>query len=138
MLACRLTCECTPGKTFASAATLRKHQMSQRHGVWELRRENKELRAQLAAAENRRRELERTVHMLATQPRKRRVTERVKKQVAAGQQWKCGDCGALLSSAYQIDHIAPLWRGGSNDADNLRALCSNCHSLKTQREASSA
>lgn len=130
----RLECPCTSGKVFASAATLRKHQTTQRHRVWALGDENRILRADLVAAENRCRELERTVQQLIDQPRRRRVTERVKKQVAADQGWKCSVCDCLLSSAYQIDHIVPLWQCGSNERDNLTAMCANCHALKTQRE----
>ena len=130
----RLECPCTPEKVFASVATLRRHHTSQRHKVWMLREDNRRLRADLAAAENRCRELERTVQQLIAQPRRRRVTERVKKQVAADQEWKCSSCSCLLSSAYQIDHIVPLWKTGSNERENLTALCANCHALKTQRE----
>lgn len=130
----RLECPCTPGKIFVSATTLRKHQTSQRHSAWALGEENRRLRADLVAAENRCRELEHMVQQLMAQPRRRRVTERVKKQVAADQEWKCSMCKYVLSSAYQIDHINPLWKGGSNDRDNLTALCPNCHALKTQQE----
>ena len=134
-LALRLECPCTPGKTFASAATLKRHRESQRHRAFARGEEVRQLRADLAAAENRCRELERTVQELIAQPRRRRVTERVKKQVAVDQEWRCSDCGSVLSSAFQVDHVRPLWQGGSNDRDNLAALCANCHALKTQREA---
>jgi 5-methylcytosine-specific restriction endonuclease McrA len=130
----RLECPCTPQKRFASEATLRKHRESQRHRAWELSEENHRLRADLTAAENRCRELEHTVQQLIAQPRRRRVTERVKKQVAADQEWKCSACHSVLTSAYQVDHITPLWRGGSNERDNLTALCPNCHAIKTQAE----
>ena len=95
----------------------------------------RELRAALAESEQARRALERTVRDLATQPRQRRVTERTKKRVASGQQWKCAACAEVLSSAFQVDHVVPLWQGGGNDEGNLRALCPNCHALKTQDEA---
>jgi 5-methylcytosine-specific restriction endonuclease McrA len=131
----RLECPCVPGKIFARAASLRKHQTSQRHRAWALSVENRRLRVDLVAADNRCRELETIVQQLIAQPRRRRVTERVKKQVAADQQWKCSTCDCLLSSAYQVDHIIPLWKAGSNERDNLTALCPNCHALKTQLEA---
>ena len=35
----------------------------------------------------------------------------------------------------ELDHIAPLWAGGSNDAANLQWLCKPCHAAKTAREA---
>jgi len=31
----------------------------------------------------------------------------------------------------QLDHIKPLWAGGSNDPSNLQAVCACCHALKT-------
>ena len=134
-LALQLQCPCTPGKVFATPATLKRHRESQKHRAFASGEEIRQLRADLAAAENRCRELERTVQQLIAQPRRRRVTERVKKQVAADQQWKCSLCESVLSSAFQVDHVRPLWQGGTNERDNLTALCANCHALKTQQEA---
>ena len=34
----------------------------------------------------------------------------------------------------QIDHIVPLATGGTNDSDNLQALCKKCHFDKTKTE----
>lgn len=68
-------------------------------------------------------------------PIKRRVTEPVKKIVAARQNWRCADCSKLLSAAYQVDHRVALADGGTNRPSNLAALCPNCHALKTQLEA---
>lgn len=34
----------------------------------------------------------------------------------------------------QVDHIQPLFFGGSNHEANLQALCPNCHREKTQTE----
>ena len=132
-----LTCPCWPGKVFATAGSLRTHRLSQRHQPHEARLEIADLRAQLAQSVNARRALERTVQDLATQPRLRRVTESVKKRVAASQAWKCAACAEVLQATYQIDHRQPLWRGGSNEPDNLQALCPNCHAAKTQIEGGS-
>ena len=62
---------------------------------------------------------------------KRNVSESKKKYVAAAQQWKCKKCGITLDATYEIDHILPLYKGGSNDVNNLEALCRNCHGNKT-------
>ena len=106
-----------------------------RHQLHEARAEIVHLRAELTSSENARRELELAVQRLATTPRLRRVTERVKKIVAARQKWLCIACSNTLDATYQIDHVTPLWRGGTNDSDNLQALCPNCHAAKTQLEA---
>ena len=40
-----------------------------------------------------------------------------------------------MSSAFQVDHTVPLWRGGSDDISNTNACCASCHAIKTQLEA---
>jgi len=42
----------------------------------------------------------------------------------------CVVCG---NQAMEVDHIMPLEAGGTNDWDNLQALCKRCHSQKTNR-----
>jgi 5-methylcytosine-specific restriction protein A len=63
----------------------------------------------------------------------RNVPESVKKYVAANQYWKCKGCNNLLDETYEIDHILALEDNGTNDLDNLQALCRNCHGKKTAR-----
>lgn len=48
--------------------------------------------------------------------------------------WKCNehDCGATEN--LQVDHIIPLSKGGSNELDNLQALCHSCHEKKSGRK----
>lgn len=70
----------------------------------------------------------------ATTKEKRNVTGLTKKKVAASQQWKCGHCKATLDETYEVDHIKALFQGGTNDPDNLVALCPNCHRKKTVNE----
>ena len=62
---------------------------------------------------------------------KRNVSESKKKYVASNQQWKCASCNELLDATYEIDHITPLYKGGTNEVSNLKALCRNCHGKKT-------
>jgi 5-methylcytosine-specific restriction endonuclease McrA len=66
---------------------------------------------------------------------KRKVSEALKKQVAAAQSWDCKACRMRLSASYEVDHIVPLSAGGTNDRNNLQALCRNCHGEKTNRES---
>jgi len=65
-----------------------------------------------------------------------RLTNAVKKNVAANQQWKCQICSLLLEATYEIDHVIPKCKGGTNDENNLQALCPNCHRKKTRKDIS--
>tara|TARA_B100001094_G_C18177630_1_gene798802 strand:- start:1626 stop:1985 length:360 start_codon:yes stop_codon:yes gene_type:complete len=62
---------------------------------------------------------------------KRYVSEKNKKYIASQQKWRCNNCNKLLDFTFEIDHIKPLYKGGSNILLNLQALCPNCHRLKT-------
>jgi hypothetical protein len=67
-------------------------------------------------------------------PVKRSVSETKKKFVASQQQWKCGNCKNQLNHTFEIDHKIRLEYGGTNDINNLIALCRNCHGEKTAQE----
>lgn len=62
---------------------------------------------------------------------KRKLTDSNKKYVAANQKWLCNHCKQTLDHTYEIDHKIALYKGGSNDMNNLQALCRNCHGKKT-------
>ena len=62
---------------------------------------------------------------------KRYVSVKNKKIVASNQKWNCNICKNMLDETYEIDHITPLYKGGTNDIINLQALCPNCHRKKT-------
>lgn len=65
---------------------------------------------------------------------KRSVSETKKKYVASSQEWKCGNCKQQLDHTFEIDHKLRLEYGGSNEVQNLIALCRNCHGRKTASE----
>lgn len=65
---------------------------------------------------------------------KRSVSETKKKYIASQQDWKCGECQEKLQAWFEVDHIKRLDRGGSNEINNLVALCRNCHGKKTAME----
>jgi hypothetical protein len=65
---------------------------------------------------------------------KRSVSETKKKYVASQQGWKCGDCKQQLNAWFEVDHIKRLDRGGTNEVNNLVALCRDCHGKKTAME----
>lgn len=43
-----------------------------------------------------------------------------------------------VTPATECDHVTPKAKGGTDDLDNLQAICSPCHQEKTQREAAEA
>jgi 5-methylcytosine-specific restriction endonuclease McrA len=36
----------------------------------------------------------------------------------------CALCGEIATT---VDHIRPIWAGGTDDPANLRSLCADCH-----------
>ena len=65
---------------------------------------------------------------------KRSVSETKKKFVASRQGWCCNDCKNQLPAWFEVDHVVRLENGGSNNVDNLVALCRDCHGRKTAME----
>ena len=65
---------------------------------------------------------------------KRSVSETKKKYVAANQNWICKHCNKQLPAWFEVDHVMKLEYGGSNNIDNLEALCRDCHGKKTALE----
>jgi len=43
---------------------------------------------------------------------------------------RCAYCGELLSQGWQVDHIYPKYRGGSDDESNLNPACRPCNNRK--------
>lgn len=50
------------------------------------------------------------------------------------QRGRCAYCRAKLAASYNVDHITPLSRGGSNDRQNLQMLCVPCNSHKAAKD----
>ena len=65
---------------------------------------------------------------------RRRLTDAEKKKVAAGQQWKCAECGCALDETYEVDHIEQHAIRANNTRQNLQALCPRCHRCKTVQD----
>ena len=133
----RLTCACNPGKVYASPASFRNHLQSQRHRRFAQSSESRNLRVRLGHAEQEIAQLRARVKellLLLHKPCRRKVGTATKKQVAAQQKWACAKCEVMLTASYEVDHIKPVYLGGSNDTVNLQALCPECHRCKTQRD----
>jgi 5-methylcytosine-specific restriction protein A len=41
-----------------------------------------------------------------------------------------------INNGFEVDHIVPLWKGGSDDDGNKEVLCDAHHKAKSAREAS--
>ena len=59
---------------------------------------------------------------------------RVKTRIIKERGRTCQYCGTL-SDHLELDHIIPLWNGGSHIDANLQLLCYECHKTKTISES---
>ena len=65
----------------------------------------------------------------------RKVTPFQKKVCAEKHGWRCAcGCNKPLDASFEVDHIVPLSRGGTNHMSNLQPLRASCHKLKTSIE----
>jgi 5-methylcytosine-specific restriction protein A len=48
----------------------------------------------------------------------------------------CGHCmeKGFVSEAVEVDHIVPLFKGGTDAWANLQSLCAQCHADKTRED----
>lgn len=66
--------------------------------------------------------------------RRKPIPSFIKERVRYRQKYKCKNCSVLLPPGHEIDHVTPLWAGGTDDASNLQALCGTCHNIKSRVE----
>lgn len=50
------------------------------------------------------------------------------------QKGKCACCLKSIKDGYQVDHIIPLSKGGSNDKYNIQLLCAPCNLSKRAKD----
>ena len=63
-----------------------------------------------------------------------KFTSGQREEIKNEQASKCIICQEVLKEKYHIDHIKPLVCGGTNERDNLQALCVSCHIEKSRDE----
>ena len=64
-----------------------------------------------------------------------KFTKEFKEMVLEKSKKKCAGCQCCLkNNKYDIDHKRALANGGTNQIDNLQALCKSCHQDKTTNE----
>lgn len=63
-----------------------------------------------------------------------RPWRRRRAEILLRDQYTCKVCD-LTTNQLEVDHIVNLAQGGSDDDDNLQAICIPCHKAKTAREA---
>lgn len=63
-----------------------------------------------------------------------KISNKLRDEIVITQENKCNDCKCTLSKFFQIDHKIALQYGGTNDINNLQALCCECHSKKSISE----
>lgn len=49
------------------------------------------------------------------------------------QRGRCYYCGEKVGKTYDVDHVVPLSRGGTNDPDNLVIACASCNRSKSDK-----
>lgn len=134
-----LTCPCRPDFVYKTRASFQAHVRSARHVAWEDEAALRDARLTIVRLEAENLRLKRVIDELIMRPAggqvaTRSLTAAQKKRVAASQRWTCNECREVLDENYEIDHIHPLARGGSNAVQNLQALCRACHAHKTERQ----
>ena len=56
--------------------------------------------------------------------------QRVRKEVLDREYWTCHYCG---QEATTVDHVIPISKGGTDEAQNMVAACNPCNSGKRDR-----
>ena len=73
---------------------------------------------------------------LQPQPIKRKpIKPSLRFEILKRDGYRCQMCGVTAKdgATLEIDHITPVSKGGSNDADNLQVLCRDCNAGKSDQ-----
>ena len=66
-------------------------------------------------------------------PKRNPIKPSIRFQVLKRDNYRCQMCGVTAKdgATLEIDHILPVSKGGTNDADNLQVLCRDCNAGKS-------
>jgi 5-methylcytosine-specific restriction endonuclease McrA len=60
-------------------------------------------------------------------------------RIRARDKGQCQQCirerRSHINNGFQVDHVVPLWDGGTDDDSNKETICDEHHKIKTAREA---
>lgn len=71
-------------------------------------------------------------------PRAAKVPDKIRRRIHKRDRHTCQACFAPVGPSAPVDHIRPVFEGGTHDPANLRTLCQDCHDQKSQAEAQRA
>lgn len=66
-----------------------------------------------------------------TSTKRKKFPITTRQRICARQRWNCNFCHRRLADVFTIDHMVPLFLGGSNQTWNLQAICPSCDQFKT-------
>jgi hypothetical protein len=72
-----------------------------------------------------------TIDVKKNTEKRKKFPQVFRNTICCRQEWKCNCCKKLLPSEIIVDHMVPLFLNGSNDMNNLQAICSSCDKFKT-------
>ena len=114
----RKNCNYSPQSTIEKIERLENTVLEQQRNY---EQECNELRTQIAKSSN----------ITIVQQGRRKIKSSIRKEIVDKQSNKCRKCYNPLNQYFQIDHIVAIQFGGTDEMDNLQALCSNCHLEKS-------
>lgn len=148
---------CVCGKKYSYSQTLYTHKkrcsvINQQNEITELHTQINKLKDRLWIVDTERKKLQKTVNIIMAEKDSskvnhanddipiRRICKResmssdMRHQIKNRQNDACGICKKGITTIFQIDHIIALQYGGTNNIDNLMALCCECHAEKSHKE----
>ncbi len=68
--------------------------------------------------------------------KRQNISDKIKAKVRKSANYRCGFClfqEYYSHTTFQIDHIIPIAKGGTNDEENLWLVCETCNRAKSDK-----